>query len=195
MSKLNLSHSPKFEQLIKDRSAQQRAEALRDVRRHQKQLLKEAEINNLRIQQFKDLWAAAEFVFAWRDWFAASEIGQRFFWTFGDSIKPVLYVGKFWLGEPTEPTDRVCHARLLLNGRPATQSKPPFLYQELHKGQVSRVLKIHDITGLITTVHPKFLLEVSEQLHSNGVWDCIILHLRVKVDSPIKLPPAPAKND
>ncbi|MBU0625535.1 hypothetical protein KKF05_04295 [Patescibacteria group bacterium] len=181
MSKLNLSHSPEFERLINDRLMQQRTTALRDVLRHQTQLLKEIEIDRLRIKRFEELWAAAEFVFAWRDWFAVSEIGQRFFHAFGDDVKSVLCVGKFWLGKPIEPTDRVCHARLLLNGRPPSPNKPAFLYQELHKGQVSKVLEIYDVTGFITTIHPNFLLEVNEQLHGNGVWDCIVRHLKVRV--------------
>lgn len=174
MSKLNLSVPQKLTDAVKERDRRKARDAKRDIGRRLSRLLKDAEIDRARLERFDEIWKAAGFIFGWRDWFADIDAGQDFFRAYGDDRKTVVHIGKFWLGEPTGPTDRVCHARLLLNGNPRRQDCPAFLYEELHKGQVSRTIEIDSVTGMVSLLHPDFILEVHARLMGPDAWTCFL---------------------
>jgi hypothetical protein len=177
MEKPNLNCPEELVELIEKRREKLQNKARQEIVFRQAQLIKEAEIDKLRLDSFEQLWLAAEYVFSWRDELAKNEVCQHLFRNFGDKRRLVVHVGKFWLGEPIEPTDIVCRARLVLNGNPLCDLSPIFLYQEVHKGQVSSVKEINTIPDLISAVHPDFLLEISERLHGSRAWECIVRDL------------------
>jgi hypothetical protein len=177
MEKPNLNCPEELEELIAKRREKLQNNARQEIVNRRARLTKEAEIDKLRLDSFEQLWLAAEYVFSWRDELAENEICQRLFKNFGNKRQFVVHVGKFWLGEPIEPTIVVCCARLILNGNPLWGLSPIFLYQEMHKGQVSSVKEINTISDLISAVHPGFLLEISERLHGPRAWECFMHNL------------------
>jgi hypothetical protein len=174
MKKINLRQPPELDELVQKRTDGNKSYELTEIRRREAKLLKRARIDRLRIDRFDELWSAAEFIFDWRDWLAGSEIGQRLFRAYGDNIRLKLYVGKYWLGEPTKPTDRVCYGILYLCGNPLKQEGPAFAYEETHKGSTSRSTDIADPKGLISAVHPDFLIEVHRHLLGPDSWGYIM---------------------
>lgn len=174
MTKMNLGTPPELKILLETRGRIVRQRAKNDIARREAELRTQADIDRLRIERFDELWKASEAVFGWRDWLAEAEIGRELFRLYGDDVRLKLYVGKYWLGEPTKPTDRVCYGILYLRGDPLVRKDPAFIYEETHKGQTSRSVDISDIAGLVSSVHPDFLVEAHRHLFGPDSWNYIL---------------------
>jgi len=102
---------------------------------------------------------------------------RRFNETIGPSIwrlrgaksSVVLFIGKFWRGEPTPAGDVVCGAQLRLGG-PGTGFRNGLVYEELHKGQVSFKQPLLGAIFIWEKTHPDFVMQCDAHLSGPDAW-------------------------
>ncbi|HTK04528.1 MAG TPA: hypothetical protein VL500_03000 [Candidatus Eisenbacteria bacterium] len=135
-------------------------------------------IAELRLARREELWQAATAVFAWREAFVATEESGRIWRHLGDKARLMLYVDKFWRGEPAPPNDRTCSAVLAFEAwRPGAFGLPPFWYEERHKGRTSFEQRIISPQDLVDAVHPDFLARAAAHFAGPDAWKWILTDL------------------
>ena len=182
MSKMNLGSPPELKRLIRERLEEQKAVELARIKARETEARRQAEIDRLRTERFDELWEAAEYIFAWREWLAGSDVCSDLFRAFGDRTRLVLYRGRYWHGEPRKKDDRAAIARLLLNGDPSSHDEAHFIYEESrnssHGTSTPNAAYFYTPAQLVSGVHPDFLMEAYKSLRGPDAWKFALEELK-----------------
>ncbi len=190
MRKLNLSTPSRLAEFLARKREEEKQSHLNAVMRREKDLLRRAAVDRLRIERFEELWKAAGFLFDWADWAAENGRVQELFSVIGDDRRLLLYRKPFKNGEPVTDGDRAANARLWLQGNPRTGDGPVFGYEEYRNSpqgsHASVRLEFHSVSELLSGVHPEFLLGAYALLCGHDAWKFILEELGLSRSGRIK---------
>lgn len=132
-------------------------------------------IEALRMERRADLIDACARIAAWVDRFGKT-VGPDI-WRLDGGAGVVIFNAKFWRGEPAPPGDQACSAQLRI-GPPEGKPVKRYVYEELHKGAVSREIPILTLHDLWKKTHPDFVALCDAHIASHNVWDSLRLRLQ-----------------